>query len=308
MRPVSARPLNSRRRRVRLLRRSRFAFVLALLLPCVAAAQNDEIVVTTIGVGIGTSTPIRRLHLFGDSGNLQFLIQEASATQADRTLLTLFNLGPTRFALSNKATSNPNNNNLPYSWSFFHLNNGGFAMTLDGSGKQEFFIDTLGNLYVEGKIKAGNELANPPTIKDIVATGNVIAQGEVFSTTCSPQPTNPCAPAPDYVFDSEYPLLPLEDLESFVRENRHLPNVPSSEELVGPINMSKLQMALLEKVEELTLYAIQLGRVNQQLQKRVEALDREIDALVGGPSTKGAATPSDRTQPSPAGSRSEVRP
>ncbi|MEA3419094.1 MAG: hypothetical protein U9Q90_06805 [Campylobacterota bacterium] len=64
---------------------------------------------------------------------------------------------------------------------------------------------------------------------------------------------------PDYVFKDDYKLMPLEELKVFVKKNNHLPGVASADEVdkAGVVNLSSLQMTLLEKVEELTLYTLQ---------------------------------------------------
>jgi hypothetical protein len=63
--------------------------------------------------------------------------------------------------------------------------------------------------------------------------------------------------APDYVFEPSYRLMPLEQLREFVTQEKHLPNVPTSREVKeGGLNLSQFQMRLLEKVEELTLYTL----------------------------------------------------
>ncbi len=64
---------------------------------------------------------------------------------------------------------------------------------------------------------------------------------------------------PDYVFKDNYKLMPLDELKAFVQKNNHLPGVVSAEEVgkAGVVNLSGLQMTLLEKVEELTLYTLQ---------------------------------------------------
>lgn len=72
-------------------------------------------------------------------------------------------------------------------------------------------------------------------------------------------------PWPDYVFKSDYRLKPLPEVEDFIQTNGHLPNIPKAEEIENKAlavgNMSKLQM---EKIEELTLYLIE---INKRLQK-----------------------------------------
>lgn len=67
-------------------------------------------------------------------------------------------------------------------------------------------------------------------------------------------------PIPDYVFDPEYPLMPLGELKLYISENHHLPRIKSAEEYAatGSVNVGELQVQLLEKVEELTLYILTL--------------------------------------------------
>ncbi|MDO9186597.1 MAG: hypothetical protein Q7W13_11360 [Bacteroidia bacterium] len=73
----------------------------------------------------------------------------------------------------------------------------------------------------------------------------------------------------DYVFDEKYKLKSIEDLESFVKTNKHLPNIPSAEEVVKDgIDMATIDAKLLEKIEELSLYIIQQN-------KRIEALEKK---------------------------------
>jgi len=76
-------------------------------------------------------------------------------------------------------------------------------------------------------------------------------------------------PGPDYVFESNYKLLSLVDLNKYIQENKHLPEVPSAKELEqGGVNVSEMNMLLLKKVEELTLYVIELERKVNALEKR----------------------------------------
>ena len=77
----------------------------------------------------------------------------------------------------------------------------------------------------------------------------------------------------DYVFADNYNLMPLSDVETFVKENKHLPGVPSAEEVVETgIDLAKMDAKLLEKIEELTLYVIDLKKENDAIRKELEAL------------------------------------
>ncbi len=77
----------------------------------------------------------------------------------------------------------------------------------------------------------------------------------------------------DYVFNKEYNLRSLNDLEAYIKENGHLPNVPSAKEVeqkgLDLGDMSKIQQ---EKIEELTLYLIQQNKEIQELKEQVKAL------------------------------------
>ncbi len=65
-------------------------------------------------------------------------------------------------------------------------------------------------------------------------------------------------PGPDYVFKKDYDLMPLEELNRFVKTNRHLPEVhPGSKMEKAGIELSKMGMLLLKKTEELTLYMLE---------------------------------------------------
>jgi hypothetical protein len=63
---------------------------------------------------------------------------------------------------------------------------------------------------------------------------------------------------PDYVFEDDYALMPLEELGAFVREHKHLPGVANAEQVnTGGLDIAGSQLSVLEKVEELTLYTLQ---------------------------------------------------
>jgi hypothetical protein len=72
----------------------------------------------------------------------------------------------------------------------------------------------------------------------------------------------------DYVFDPNYELNSLTELERFITSNKHLPNIPSADEVVkNGIDLGTMDAKLLEKIEELTLYVIQLNKKIEVLEK-----------------------------------------
>lgn len=77
----------------------------------------------------------------------------------------------------------------------------------------------------------------------------------------------------DYVFKENYKLLNLYDLENFVKENNHLPEVPSeSEVLENGIELKEMNILLLKKIEELTLYTIQQQKLIDEIKKDLKDL------------------------------------
>jgi hypothetical protein len=73
---------------------------------------------------------------------------------------------------------------------------------------------------------------------------------------------------PDYVFDKDYKQLSLKELEQFVNEHKHLPNIPSAKEIEKDgQHLGEIQIKLLEKVEELTLYIIELKKEIEAIKK-----------------------------------------
>jgi hypothetical protein len=110
--------------------------------------------------------------------------------------------------------------------------------------------------------------------------GNIRANGSFLSngTTLN---------VPDYVFEPDYQLRPLTDLQTYIVKEKHLPDLPSAREIKQQgVNMSELQMQLLKKIEELTLYTIEQEKViakqNDRLTKQEQLLQQLAARLAGG--------------------------
>jgi hypothetical protein len=86
--------------------------------------------------------------------------------------------------------------------------------------------------------------------------------------------------APDYVFEPDYSLMPIEKLRDFVAREKRLPNVPSAREIKGQgLNLGQFQMRLLEKVEELTLYTLTQDERIKAQQEQIAGLLEHLAAL-----------------------------
>lgn len=78
----------------------------------------------------------------------------------------------------------------------------------------------------------------------------------------------------DFVFAKNYRLRPLSEVESFIKTNNHLPDVPSAADVeANGVKLGEMQTTLLQKIEELTLYSIQQN-------KEIEALKAQINQIL----------------------------
>jgi hypothetical protein len=92
---------------------------------------------------------------------------------------------------------------------------------------------------------------------------SVKANGEVFARKYTTTLNN----IPDYVFKSDYNLMPLNELRTYIKTNSHLPNIPSAKEMeASEVDLGEMNRLLLEKTEELTLYIL-------QLEERIKSLE-----------------------------------
>ncbi len=87
----------------------------------------------------------------------------------------------------------------------------------------------------------------------------------------------------DFVFEEDYHLMPLTELEKFVKDQKHLPEIaPAGEMTENGTGLGDLNTKLLQKIEELTLYMIAQDRKIAGLEKqnlRITALEAEIRTL-----------------------------
>ncbi|GAB2791815.1 hypothetical protein GCM10027275_40830 [Rhabdobacter roseus] len=86
----------------------------------------------------------------------------------------------------------------------------------------------------------------------------------------------------DRVFEPGYRLRPLAEVESYLRQHRHLPGVPSAQVLAQQgVDVSGMLAKQMEKIEELTLYVLELEKKNTELEKTTERLE-QLEAIVSG--------------------------
>ncbi len=118
-----------------------------------------------------------------------------------------------------------------------------------------------------------------------IGTANKLATGYLLNvagkTICEELKVQLNASWPDYVFHNDYKLMSLDELEKSISINKHLPNIPSAADITADkgFEVGDMNRRLLEKVEELTLYIIDINKQNQQLQKSNLQMENRLNVL-----------------------------
>ncbi|CAH0277647.1 MULTISPECIES: hypothetical protein [unclassified Pedobacter] len=202
--------------------------------------------------GIGTSNPNQKLSV---AGNIS-----ASAGSNEGAALILENPFKTandlayRWAIYNM--TGPYGNSLQF-WSYNH------DTSVMGS---RFAISDNGNVLI-GKASQNN------LSYKLDVNGKARANEIVVNSTGA-----------DFVFEKDYKLQSLVEIEAFIKKNKHLPEVPTAKQMVeNGVNLGELNIKLLQKVEELTLHLIekekQLEKQTQTNQKQQIQIDQVIKEL-----------------------------
>lgn len=127
------------------------------------------------------------------------------------------------------------------------------------------------NFVVNQNGRVGIGTTNPQA--KLAVNGNILAKEIKVKTDIS---------VPDYVFEPGYKVLSLAEIESYVKEHKHLPEVPSAKEIGEEgLDLAEMNLALLKKVEEQTLHLIELQKTINKLIGNQEILQKEMNILKG---------------------------
>jgi hypothetical protein len=151
----------------------------------------------------------------------------------------------------------------------------GFDIGLDQSENGNMFLHRVfGNVkysVMEVNRNSGNiGIGTSPGSSFKLAVEGKIGAREVNVTLANPWP--------DYVFEKSYSLPSLEEVKSYINQNKHLPEVPSAKEIeANGVNLGEMNMLLLKKIEELTLYIIDQNKAIGAQNEKIEGLQKQID-------------------------------
>lgn len=113
-------------------------------------------------------------------------------------------------------------------------------------------------------------------IGTISPQAKLAVNGDIYSKKVKVTPTGWA----DYVFEENYPLLSLKEVENYIKANKHLPDIPSADEVAKDgLDLGDNQAILLRKIEELTLYTIEQNKKMEEQHKMLESQQQEIKQL-----------------------------
>lgn len=195
-------------------------------------------------VGIGTTTPVARLDVNG-TARVNYMDIDPQNTVNEGGEIRL-----------RGSDVNPN----------WQIDNHAGLFRLHTGGAERFIMST------DGKLSLGAGKTFPGVYKLYVRGGILTEQVKVAMYN-----TGEWA---DYVFAEEYELKSLPEVEQFVKENKHLPNIPSAEKMVEQGNdLGKTDALLLEKIEELYLHMIEMDKRMKVLEEQNQSLKAENKQL-----------------------------
>ena len=246
---------------------------------------NNLIAVTTGGnVGIGTIYPKQKLHV--NNGNIYISSKIPSLLFSNNENNSFGNFGVEYLAANqinnNYAglnffipAANPNNNKN----FIFHISDNGNVGIGTGSPSARLDINyhTTGDYAYASIINLSGDYTNHCKAFTVLENGNetfvvwgsgVVNVNNTLYAKAVKVRSNPMINWPDNVFESNYKLMPLKELEQYISQNKHLPNIPTQDEISKDgMDVYEMNAALLKKVEELTLYVIELEKRMDEIEK-----------------------------------------
>jgi hypothetical protein len=204
-------------------------------------------------VGIGTTTPLAKFHVAGDGYSL---FGPNSTWGALLRVGGNGNITNDASVVATNGSSGVNFGNGAQSIVGSVSSLGNLTMNGTGTFGANTVINGQGNSFFNGgNVGIGTTTPDQKlTVKGKIHTEEVIVDLNV--------------PVADYVFKPNYKLMPLPEVEQFVKANSHLPEIPSAAEITkNGLSMGEMQNKLLQKVEELTLYIIEQQKEIEELKK-----------------------------------------
>ncbi|WP_460953722.1 hypothetical protein [Spirosoma litoris] len=126
-------------------------------------------------------------------------------------------------------------------------------------------LHVVGNQFLEGRLGIGTNNFSQDATAKLIVDGKILAEDVVVQNVSA-----------DHVFNAAYKLRSLAEVEKYINQNRHLPDVPAASETEKGVRLAEFNTLLLQKIEELTLYIIDLDKKLAAVQKENEMLKASL--------------------------------
>jgi hypothetical protein len=138
------------------------------------------------------------------------------------------------------------------------------AIAVTQSGIDIFSVNT------NGLVSIGNNGFNVPGLGIAAPPYSLVVGRGILTEKLKVALSSDAVNWSDYVFDADYKRLPVNEVEDFVKKNKHLPNIPSANEVyTNGLDVAQMDAALLRQIEELWLHVIDLKKENEALKKQL---------------------------------------
>jgi len=208
---------------------------------------TDRMTVASDGnVGVGISNPVTKFQITGGS--------EASTTSHG-----YFMLGAetgTNIVFDNNEIQARNNGNT--STLYMQTDGGNMYIGDPSNFNASHRLGVDGNTVITGGLRIGTTVS--PGGYKLAVDGKAICTELVVRLVPN---------WPDYVFAKDYKLTRLDEVEEFIKQNNHLPGIPSAKTIeTNGLSIGEMQKMQMEKIEELTLYIIDLKKEIEKLKEK----------------------------------------
>lgn len=224
-------------------------------------SYKDRLTIKGSGnIGIGTNDPQANLHIKTTDDANQVAKIKIWGTGSTSNI----GLGGTFKSGNADAATFGNYNVAIESWQ-------GIGFISDSNGKKGIIFNTrTASAFFEGSVGIGTDLTNSGVTEDykLYVTEGIRTEKVKVDVAAGSWA--------DYVFEEDYKPASLQEVENYIKENKHLPDIPSAKEVeTEGLNLGEMDAKLLQKVEELTLYMIEQDKLNKEQQKAIEELKAE---------------------------------